>query len=90
MLLSRDTSKHSSFYAYQVNPLSRIHPVKIDGQSLTTAGIVAAARHFASVHLDDRREIKHAVEKSRQIIVDKVASGASVYGLSTGFGGSGT
>ena len=90
MLLSRDTSTFLSFFIRHVNSLSRTHPVKVDGHSLTTAAIVAAARHLASVHLDDRREIKHAVESSRQVIVDKVASGASVYGLSTGFGGSGT
>lgn len=92
MLPSRDTS---NFYLRRLisilidNP-SRNHPIKVDGHSLTTAEIVAAARHLASVHLDERREIRQAVEKSRQIIVDKVASGASIYGLSTGFGGSGT
>jgi hypothetical protein len=34
--------------------------VKIDGHSLTTAAVVAAARYFASVELDDRKEIKAA------------------------------
>jgi len=61
----------------------------IDGHSLTTAAIVAVARYLADVQLDDRKEIKQRVEKSRQVIEDKVATGASVYGLSTGFGGSG-
>lgn len=56
---------------------------------MTTAAIVAVARHLANVQLDDRKEIKLRVEKSRKIIDDKVATGASVYGLSTGFGGSG-
>jgi len=56
---------------------------------LTTAAIVAAARYLADVQLDDRKEIKQRVEKSRQVVVDKVMTGASVYGLSTGFGGSG-
>jgi phenylalanine ammonia-lyase len=68
---------------------SRNHPVKIDGHTLTTAAVVATARYFASVELDDRKEIKQRVEKTRQVVVDKVASGTSVYGLSTGFGGSG-
>ena len=63
--------------------------MKIDGYSLTTAAVVAAARYFASVELDDKKEIRLRVEKTRQVVVDKVASGASIYGLSTGFGGSG-
>jgi phenylalanine ammonia-lyase len=63
--------------------------VRIDGHSLTTSAVVAAARYFASVELDDRKEIRQRVEKARQVVVDKVASGASIYGLSTGFGGSG-
>ncbi|KAF9529392.1 L-Aspartase-like protein [Crepidotus variabilis] len=64
------------------------HPIKLDGHSLTTAAVVAAARHGAAVQLDDRSEIKDRVQKSRQVVVDKVNSGASIYGLSTGFGGS--
>lgn len=67
----------------------RSHPVKIDGHTLTTAAVVAAARYFASVELDDRKEVIQRVEKTRQVVADKVASGASIYGLSTGFGGSG-
>ncbi|PPQ97378.1 hypothetical protein CVT26_006612 [Gymnopilus dilepis] len=63
-------------------------PVKVDGCSLTTSAVVAAARHSASVRLDDTQKIKEQVDKSRQVVVDKVASGASIYGLSTGFGGS--
>jgi len=66
------------------------HPVKVDGHTLSVAAIVAAARHAAPVRLDDSKRTKDRVESSRQVVVDKVASGASVYGLSTGFGGSGT
>jgi phenylalanine ammonia-lyase len=63
--------------------------VVIDGHTLTTAGIVAAARHLAPVQLDESQHVKERVAKSRKVIADKVESGASVYGLSTGFGGSG-
>ncbi|KAJ8503128.1 hypothetical protein ONZ45_g11130 [Pleurotus djamor] len=62
--------------------------VKVDGQTLSPAGVVAAARYHARVALDDSPDIKSKVAKSRKVIADKVASGASVYGLSTGFGGS--
>ncbi|TEB37626.1 phenylalanine ammonium lyase [Coprinellus micaceus] len=62
--------------------------VVIDGHTLTTAAVVAAARHYAPVRLDESEHVKERVVKSRKVIADKVESGASVYGLSTGFGGS--
>ncbi|CAA7262616.1 unnamed protein product [Cyclocybe aegerita] len=62
--------------------------ITVDGSSLTTGAIVAAARYSASAELNNASVIKERVEKSRQVIVDKVFSGASVYGPSTGFGGS--
>jgi len=61
----------------------------IDGHTLTTAGIVAAARFHSEICLDESQHVKDRVLKSRKVISDKVESGASVYGLSTGFGGSG-
>jgi hypothetical protein len=65
------------------------HPIKVDGHTLSVAAIVAAARHAAPIRLDDCKRTKDRIEKSRRVVVDKVESGASVYGLSTGFGGSG-
>lgn len=67
----------------------RINAVKVDGHTLTTAAVAAAARHAASVRLDDSKRTKDRVLRSRQVVEDKVNSGASIYGLSTGFGGSG-
>jgi len=81
-LLSKYIDAHKDLAKY------RTEPVKVDGYTLTTAAVVAAARHSASVRLDDSKRIKERVDKSRQVVVDKVASGASIYGLSTGFGGS--
>ncbi|KAF9049807.1 L-Aspartase-like protein [Panaeolus papilionaceus] len=66
----------------------RINAVKVDGHTLTTAAVAAAARHAASVRLDDSKRTKDRVLRSRQVVEDKVNSGASIYGLSTGFGGS--
>jgi len=63
-------------------------PVIVDGQTLSIAAVTAAARYHASVNLDRSSTIKERVFKSRSIISEKVESGASVYGLSTGFGGS--
>ncbi len=39
--------------------------------------------------LDDNTEIQDRVLKSRKVIADKVNGQKSVYGVSTGFGGSG-
>ncbi|EAU91203.2 phenylalanine ammonium lyase [Coprinopsis cinerea okayama7 len=63
-------------------------PVVVDGHTLTTAGVVAAARFHAKIELDDCHRVKDRIAKSRKVISDKVDSGTSVYGLSTGFGGS--
>lgn len=63
-------------------------PVCVDGQTLSLAGVVAVARYSASVALDESPAIKSALANSRSVIENKVDSGSSVYGLSTGFGGS--
>jgi Aromatic amino acid lyase len=51
--------------------------------------VTAAARYHADVELDDSTTTRERLAKSRKVISDKVESGTSVYGLSTGFGGSG-
>ena len=63
--------------------------VNIDGQTLSIAAVVAAARYQAAVQLDNSSHIQERLHKSRAVIASKVSNGASVYGLSTGFGGSG-
>lgn len=74
---------------FDTNSFRRTQSVKVDGYNLTTAAVVAAARYTASINLDYSKKVKERVDKSRQVVIDKVASGASIYGLSTGFGGSG-
>lgn len=64
--------------------------VVVDGETLSIPAVTAVARHSASVVLDDAPHIQERVLKSRQVIADKVKSEKSVYGVSTGFGGSGT
>ncbi|EJF57511.1 phenylalanine ammonia-lyase [Dichomitus squalens LYAD-421 SS1] len=63
-------------------------PIVVDGETLSIAAVAAVARYNAGVVLDDSSEIQTRVLKSRQVIVDKVNSQKSVYGVSTGFGGS--
>lgn len=65
-------------------------PVTIDGYNLTIADVVAVARHGTKAELDASPEVRAKVERSMEAIDSKLASGRSVYGLSTGFGGSGT
>ena len=64
--------------------------VVVDGHNLTIPAVAAAARFAAAVALDDSDEVHERVLKSRQVIVDKVNNERSIYGVSTGFGGSGT
>ncbi|KAM5542920.1 hypothetical protein V8D89_003304 [Ganoderma adspersum] len=63
-------------------------PIVVDGQTLSIPAVAAVARYNAGVVLDDSSDIQTRVLKSRQVIVDKVSSQKSVYGVSTGFGGS--
>ncbi|CAG7854832.1 Phenylalanine ammonia-lyase [Serendipita indica DSM 11827] len=61
---------------------------RLDGHNLSIGAIVAVARHGAPVRLDDSRKVKEKVAKSRQVMEDLLKSHISVYGVSTGFGGS--
>ncbi|TFK51112.1 phenylalanine ammonia-lyase [Heliocybe sulcata] len=62
--------------------------VQLDGHSLSIPAVVAAARYHAPVTLDCSPEVQDRVARSRDVIVAKVKNSASVYGVSTGFGGS--
>lgn len=65
---------------HHINPSS----VLIDGQALTSAQVVAVARHFAQVSVGDL-----AVERIRKAraVIEKIADeGRTVYGVTTGFG----
>ncbi|KAJ7435165.1 L-Aspartase-like protein [Mycena galericulata] len=63
-------------------------PVVIDGQTLSIAAVTAAARYNASVELNGSPLVKDRVERSRALIHKKVEEKSSIYGVSTGFGGS--
>lgn len=64
-------------------------PIAVDGQTLSVVAIVAAARHHASVSLIDSSDIVNRMARSRDVIAHSVDGKKSVYGVSTGFGGSG-
>ena len=63
-------------------------PVLVDGQTLSIAAVTAASRYHASVFLDESPVLKAKISQSRKVMADKVDAGLSVYGVSTGFGGS--
>ncbi|KAJ7733549.1 L-Aspartase-like protein [Mycena maculata] len=63
-------------------------PVVLDGQTLSIAAVTAASRYNASVELGASPLLKDRVQRSRAILQKKVEEKSSVYGVSTGFGGS--
>ena len=74
--------------------------VKLDGGSLSLPAIVVAARFPSSSFPNQHGNVPHVVlaedpttrsrvDNSRQVIDSKMAAGKSIYGVSTGFGGSG-
>lgn len=63
-------------------------PVIVDGHNLSIPAVAATARFGAAVALDENPETHERVLQSRRVIVDKVSTQRSVYGVSTGFGGS--
>lgn len=64
--------------------------ITINGNHLSVPEVVAAGRYGAKVVLDDSPEVRSRIEKSQRAMDSKLESGKSVYGISTGFGGSGT
>lgn len=63
--------------------------ILIDGHNLSVPAVSAAARYNASVTLDDSPGVRDRLQQSRDVIVAKMNAGKSVYGVSTGYGGSG-
>ncbi|KAI0282814.1 phenylalanine ammonia-lyase [Russula aff. rugulosa BPL654] len=82
-LLSRFIKQYQELQSYKKGAL-----IVLDGQSLTVAGVTAAARYGASVALDQSPETRERMAKSRDVLVGKVQANKSVYGVSTGLGGS--
>ncbi|KAF7351163.1 Phenylalanine ammonia-lyase [Mycena sanguinolenta] len=63
-------------------------PVVLDGKTLSIAAVTAASRYNASVELDGSPLVKGRVQRSRNVLEKKVEEKSSIYGVSTGFGGS--
>ena len=63
--------------------------ILIDGYNLSVPAVAAAARYNAPITLDDSAGVRERLQQSRDVIVAKMNAGKSVYGVSTGYGGSG-
>src|SRR2546428_4202711 len=59
-------------------------PVTLDGRSLSIEDVVAVARHGAAVTIAPRA--LDAVRASRRTVEEAIARGATMYGVTTGFG----
>ncbi|KAH9046856.1 phenylalanine ammonia-lyase [Lactarius hengduanensis] len=73
---------------YELESYKNGKAVIVDGHSLSVPALVATARHNAQVFLNGSTEIRSRIQASRDVIVGKVEASKSVYGVSTGFGGS--
>ncbi|KAG8850000.1 hypothetical protein FRB91_009454 [Serendipita sp. 411] len=88
--------KHSSIidaflYNYeQLKAHKHGHATELDGHTLAIADVIAIARFGGSVRLNTSKEVKGRVEQSRAVIDNMLRSHISIYGVSTGFGGSGS
>ncbi|CCL99198.1 uncharacterized protein FIBRA_01213 [Fibroporia radiculosa] len=82
-LLNKFIDAHRELEAYTSGK-----PVLIDGKTLSIPAVTAAARYSAPVALDGSPDIQDQVARSRAVIESKVKAQTSVYGVSTGFGGS--
>ena len=58
--------------------------LRIDGNSLTLRDVVRVARERTAVRLDDGARVR--MQRVRDIVDRKLASGEAVYGVNTGFG----
>lgn len=58
--------------------------VRLDGESLTVAEVVAVARERETVAVTD--EARRRIRAARERVEDVTAAGDPVYGLNTGFG----
>lgn len=72
----------------KIKSFSNGEPVVVDGQSLSVAAITSAARYGARVTLDGSSQIQERVAASQLALRSKIDNNTSVYGVSTGFGGS--
>ncbi|KAF9263048.1 phenylalanine ammonia-lyase [Marasmius fiardii PR-910] len=83
-LLQQFLEAHQELLDYK----NGLKTIKIDGETLSIAAVTASALYNAEAKLGDSPHIRERVNKSQRALAEKVEAGTSVYGVSTGFGGS--
>jgi len=83
-LLDTFLGSHKSLHASQDDGGA----VNLNGFDLTIPQVTAVARYHAHVKLDDTPSMRTRLAKSRAVVDTKLAKGTSIYGISTGYGGS--
>lgn len=68
--------------------LSSHGKIHIDGESLTVAQVVAVALHGKPSYISDDATVHSKVQQSVDFLEQELAQGRTVYGVTTGFGGS--
>ena len=63
--------------------------IVINGKNLSTPAVIAASHYGIHIKLDNSLDVKRRVRKSINVVKETLASGKSLYGITTGFGGSG-
>ncbi|KAG8996235.1 hypothetical protein FRB93_000901 [Tulasnella sp. JGI-2019a] len=91
--LSSSTSSNTLLASFiesqkRIQALRDGESIVVNGHTLSVPEVVAAGRYGAKVILDDSYEVRARIEKSQRAIDSKLEEGQSVYGISTGFGGS--
>ena len=84
-----DATGSCSWHVLKVSLCRNGNSILVDGHNLSVPAVTAAARYNAPVALDDSAGVRERLQKSRDVIVSKMDAGKSVYGVSTGYGGSG-
>ncbi|PBK63144.1 phenylalanine ammonia-lyase [Armillaria solidipes] len=88
--VDKDTGIISSFLTLltQTKAYRNEKPVRVDGRSLSIPATVAVARYGVNPEVDNSAEAKERVYRSRQVLDDAVLGKKSIYGVTTGVGGS--
>lgn len=89
--VDKDSGIISSFLTLlaQTKAYRNQKPVRVDGRSLSIPATVAVARYGVNPEVDNSAEAKERVYRSRQVLNDAVLGKKSIYGVTTGVGGSG-
>ncbi|KAG7442937.1 phenylalanine ammonia-lyase [Guyanagaster necrorhizus] len=88
--VDEDTGIISSFLSLltQTKAYRNERPVLVDGRSLSIPATVAVARYGVNPQVDGSTEAKERVHQSRRVLEDAVLVKKSIYGVTTGVGGS--